>query len=99
MRQPFTTGSFEVRTFGNPNLQAETSYSYYAGAIWTPGSADPDHSWWGWANGFTAYVDWSEITQRTPSKAMTLHLPIRSVAISTSNWKKDSNSSNKLSYR
>jgi iron complex outermembrane recepter protein len=57
-------GSFQVRTFGNPNLQAETSYSYYLGAIWTPGSADPDHSWWGWANGFSAYVDWSEITKR-----------------------------------
>lgn len=57
-------GNFQARTFGNPNLQAENSYSYYAGAIWAPGSADPEHSWWGWANGFTAYVDWSEITKR-----------------------------------
>lgn len=56
--------TFQTRTFGNPNLQAETSYSYYAGVVWTPGSSDPEHSWWGWANGFTAYVDWSEITKR-----------------------------------
>jgi outer membrane receptor protein involved in Fe transport len=56
--------TFQTRTFGNPNLQAETSYSYYAGVVWTPGGSDPEHSWWGWANGFTAYVDWSEITKR-----------------------------------
>ena len=55
---------FEVRTFGNPNLQPETSYGYYAGVVWSPGSTDPEHSWWGWANGFTAYVDWVEITKR-----------------------------------
>jgi iron complex outermembrane recepter protein len=59
-----TTNTFELRTFGNPNLKPENSYGYYAGAVWTPGSTDPDHSWWGWANGFTAYVDWSEITKR-----------------------------------
>ncbi|MBV8376985.1 MAG: TonB-dependent receptor, partial [Verrucomicrobia bacterium] len=57
-------GNFQARAFGNPNLKAENSYSYYLGAIWTPGSSDPDHSWWGWANGFAAYVDWSEITKR-----------------------------------
>ncbi len=61
------TGNFttdQLRAFGNPNLKPETSYGYYAGAVWTPGSTDPAHSWWGWANGFTAYVDWSEITKR-----------------------------------
>ncbi len=50
-------------TVGNPKLQPETGYSYYAGAVWSPGSADPEHSWWGWANGFTAYVDWVQITK------------------------------------
>ena len=61
------TGNFttdQLRAFGNPNLKPENSYGYYAGAVWSPGSTDPDHSWWGWANGFTAYVDWSEITKR-----------------------------------
>ena len=59
-----TLNTFQLRAFGNPNLKAENSYGYYLGAVWTPGSTDPDHSWWGWANGFTAYVDWSEITKR-----------------------------------
>jgi len=48
---------------GNPNLQPVNSYSYYLDAVWSPGSADPEHSWWGWANGFTAYIDWWEITR------------------------------------
>jgi iron complex outermembrane receptor protein len=51
----------ELITEGNSKLQPETSYAYYAGLVWSPGSADPDHSWWGWANGFTAYFDWVEI--------------------------------------
>jgi iron complex outermembrane receptor protein len=54
----------ELTTVGNPNLRPETAYSYYAGAIWTPGAKDPEHSWWGWANGFTAYADWTEILKR-----------------------------------
>ena len=49
---------------GNPHLKPETAYSYYVGAVWSPGSSDPDHSWWGWANGFSAYMNWYEITQR-----------------------------------
>ena len=53
--------SYEVRTSGNPNLKAETSYGYYAGAVWSPGSSDPEHSWWGWANGFNAYIDWFQV--------------------------------------
>lgn len=51
-------------TGGNPNLKPETSYGYYAGLIWTPGHSDPEHSWWGWADGLTIYGDWSEILKR-----------------------------------
>jgi iron complex outermembrane recepter protein len=50
---------------GNPHLQPETGYTYYAGLVWSPGSADPEHSPWGWANGFTAYVDWTQITKHS----------------------------------
>ena len=49
---------------GNPNLKPENSYSYFAGAVWTPGASDPEHSWLGWANGFSAYVDWFSINIR-----------------------------------
>jgi len=48
---------------GNPALNAENAYTYYLGAVWSPGSVDPDHSWWGWANGFSAYVNWFQIDQ------------------------------------
>jgi iron complex outermembrane receptor protein len=48
---------------GNRNLQPQTSYGYYLEAIWTPGSGD-DNSWWHWAKGFTAYVDWYQILIR-----------------------------------
>ena len=51
-------------TGANPHLKPETSYGYYLGAVWTPGSKDPEHSWWGWANGFSAYVDWYEVSLR-----------------------------------
>jgi outer membrane receptor protein involved in Fe transport len=56
----------EVETIsgGNPNLQPETSYAYYAGLVWTPGHTDPEHSWWGWADGLTIYGDWTEILKR-----------------------------------
>jgi iron complex outermembrane recepter protein len=50
-------------TSGNPKLKPENAYMYYAGAVWTPGSSDPDHSWWGWANGFSAYIDWFQLDQ------------------------------------
>jgi outer membrane receptor protein involved in Fe transport len=59
-----TTSEVQQLGSGNPNLHPETGYSYYAGAVWTPGAADPEHSWWGWLNGFTAYVDWIEISRR-----------------------------------
>jgi iron complex outermembrane receptor protein len=58
------TYTVTVISGGNPRLQPENSYSYYLGAVWTPGSNDPEHSWWGWANGFRAYVDWVEIQKR-----------------------------------
>jgi iron complex outermembrane recepter protein len=47
-------------TGGNPNLQPQTSYGYYLEALWTPGSGD-ENSWWHWAKGFSAYVDWYQI--------------------------------------
>ena len=53
----------EVIQVGNTHLQPESGYSYYAGAVWSPGSKDPEHSWWGWANGLTAYIDWTQITK------------------------------------
>lgn len=58
-----TTINPAVFVRGNPNLKPVNSYSYYLDAVWSPGSADPEHSWWGWANGFTAYIDWYEITR------------------------------------
>lgn len=54
-----------IVTVGNPKLKPETGYSYYAGVVWSPGSADPEHSWWGWANGFTAYADWTQIQKNS----------------------------------
>jgi iron complex outermembrane recepter protein len=50
-------------TFGNPNVQPQTSYGYFVGGVWTPGAADPDNSWWKWANGFSAYMNWFQIDQ------------------------------------
>ena len=50
-------------TLGNPRLKPENAYTYYVRGIWTPGSSDPEHSWWGWANGFSAYFDWFQIDQ------------------------------------
>jgi iron complex outermembrane recepter protein len=50
-------------TFGNPRLKPETAYMYYVRGIWTPGSSDPEHSWWGWLNGFSAYIDWFQLDQ------------------------------------
>ena len=48
---------------GNPNLKPENSYGYYLEAIWTPASKD-DNSWWHWAKGFSAYIDWYQIDLR-----------------------------------
>jgi len=48
---------------GNRNLKPQDSYGYYLEALWTPGSGD-DSSWWHWAKGFTAYVDWYQIDIR-----------------------------------
>jgi outer membrane receptor protein involved in Fe transport len=65
-RPPGFPATYEVETIsgGNPNLRPETSYAYYAGLIWTPGHSDPEHSWWGWADGLTIYGDWTEILKR-----------------------------------
>jgi iron complex outermembrane recepter protein len=66
INDPVTGTSYTTvsTTGGNPRLNPENSYGYYAGAVWSPGSSDPAHSWWGWANGFTAYVDWYQTTIR-----------------------------------
>ena len=50
-------------TVGNPNVQPETSYGYFIGGVWSPGATDPDTSWWKWANGFSAYINWFQIDQ------------------------------------
>jgi iron complex outermembrane receptor protein len=50
-------------TTGNPKLQPENAYMYYVRGVWSPGSSDPDHSWWGWANGFSVYFDWFQLDQ------------------------------------
>jgi iron complex outermembrane recepter protein len=50
-------------TPGNPKLKPENAYMYYVRGVWSPGSSDPEHSWWGWANGFTAYIDWFQLDQ------------------------------------
>ena len=48
---------------GNPNLRPENSYGYYLEAVWSPGSKD-ENSWWHWAKGFTAYIDWYQTELR-----------------------------------
>ena len=55
--------SVQARSLGNPNLKPEVSYSYYVGTIWTPRKDDPEHSPLGWANGFSVYLNWTEITK------------------------------------
>ncbi|MBV8099396.1 MAG: TonB-dependent receptor [Verrucomicrobia bacterium] len=52
-----------TETLGNTKLKPENSYTYYIGGVWNPGSSDPEHSWWGWANGFSAYFNWFQIDQ------------------------------------
>ena len=52
-----------ITTGGNPNLKSENSYGYYLEGVWTPGSKD-ENSWWHWAKGFTAYVDWYQTELR-----------------------------------
>ena len=48
---------------GNPGLKPESTYGYYGEIVWTPGSKNED-SWWHWAKGFTAYVDWYQVEIR-----------------------------------
>ena len=75
-----TTTEVEAEQHGNPHLKPETGYSYYAGAVWTPGASDPEHSWWGWANGFTAYLDWIEISRRSVITAPTAQFVVNNEA-------------------
>jgi iron complex outermembrane receptor protein len=51
------------QTNGNPKLGPENAYTYYLGGVWSPGSTAPEHSWWGWANGFSAYLNWFQVDQ------------------------------------
>ncbi|MGA8480180.1 MAG: TonB-dependent receptor [Chthoniobacterales bacterium] len=83
---PRTATTVEVQQLGsgNPHLHPETGYSYYGGAVWTPGSADPEHSWWGWANGFTAYVDWIEISRRNVISEPSLQFVVNNEATNPS---------------
>jgi iron complex outermembrane receptor protein len=59
------------QTTGNTHLKPENAYTYYLGAVWSPGSSDPDHSWWGWANGFSAYINWFQIDQHNQFGTLT----------------------------
>jgi iron complex outermembrane receptor protein len=52
-----------VQNGGNAHLKPENSYGYYLEGVWSPGSKD-DNSWWHWAKGFTAYVDWYQVEIR-----------------------------------
>jgi hypothetical protein len=35
---------------------------YYVRGVWTPASTD-ENSWWSWAKGFSAYIDWFQVDQ------------------------------------
>ena len=82
INDPVLGTSYQINSIqgGNPNLKPENSYGYYAGAVWSPGSADPDHSWWGWANGFTAYIDWYQVTIRNLIGALSAQQIVDSAA-------------------
>jgi iron complex outermembrane recepter protein len=60
----------EIRSQGNRALKPETSYGYFVGGVWAPGSSDPVHSWWGWANGFSVNFDWFQIVKRNEIKQL-----------------------------
>jgi iron complex outermembrane recepter protein len=60
-----------AETTGNKNLHPENAYMYYVRGLWSPGSSDPEHSWWGWAKGFTAYFDWFQIDQHNVVATLT----------------------------
>jgi len=65
---------------GNPNLKSENSYGYYLEGVWSPGSKD-ENSWWHWAKGFTAYIDWYQVELRNvislpaPATVLAANLP------------------------
>lgn len=58
------TQTYNLHTGGNPNLKAETSYGYFAGAVWQPGINDPEHSPFRLLNGLNVYADWFQILRR-----------------------------------
>ncbi|MBV8481534.1 MAG: TonB-dependent receptor, partial [Verrucomicrobia bacterium] len=62
---PLKSASYNVllQTNGNPDLKPQSAYGYYLEAVWTPASQD-ENSWWHWAKGFTAYIDWYQISVR-----------------------------------
>jgi iron complex outermembrane recepter protein len=49
---------------GNADLKPQTSYGYYVEMLWSPDSKNDDNSFWHWAHGFTAYIDWWQIQMR-----------------------------------
>jgi iron complex outermembrane receptor protein len=49
---------------GNPHLQPENSYGYFAEMVWTPDAKDSPDSWWHWAHGFSFNIDWYQIEFR-----------------------------------
>ena len=57
-------------TRGNPNVKPEATYGYYVGGVWSPGSTDSDNSWWKWANGFSAYINWFQIDEHNAEVSM-----------------------------
>jgi iron complex outermembrane receptor protein len=57
------TSSFLITQGANAKLLPESSYGYYGEIVWTPGSKD-ENSWWHWAKGFTAYIDWFQVELR-----------------------------------
>jgi iron complex outermembrane receptor protein len=58
-----TTYNVLLQNGGNPNLKPENAYGYYLEGVWSPGSKD-ENSWWHWAKGFTAYIDWYQVELR-----------------------------------
>ena len=74
--------SIQARSLSNPNLKPGVSYSYYVGTIWTPGKDDPEHNPLGWANGFSMYLNWTEITKTNEIGS----LPVQNVVDGEANF-------------
>jgi hypothetical protein len=48
----------------NLHLKRQQSYSYYAEAVWVPGSNDDPNNWLRVLHGLTMYIDWFQIELR-----------------------------------